>query len=153
MASVHGEDEEIHISISPQFMAWLCRDEWVHSGPTELPPNPMPLPPHASLATAFATPNARDWSNPLSELMWKRALDKMSRAMSAVVEDALRSQAPENTFIHLPSRPFEDGDTIITWYPRDGPGPDPPPTDAYTLAVRSKEIFWYGTPNDEMGNW
>ena len=149
MASVGGEDAQLYITISPQFMAWLCRDEWVHSRPTELPPNTLPLPPHASLATAFATPNTREWSNAQSELLWKRALDKMSRAMSAVVEDALRSQAPENTFIHLPSRPFEDDEPIIAWAPRD----DPAPTDAYTLAVRSKEIFWYGAPNDEMGNW
>jgi len=175
--SYRGADyDKLQIYISPKFMVWLCQDAWVNSGPNEMPPNPLPpLPPYASLDAAFARPadstqldvwrRSSGWGNPQSKQLWERALDKMSRAMSAVVEDAIRGEAPADTPIHLPARPFQPGDPFVKWepsanvesrfargLPRFARLPSELSRADLEVSLKSSEAFWYAVPSDGDGN-
>ena len=127
--------------------------------PTELPPNPLPRPPYASLDAAFARPETSEWSNPQSEVLWERALDKMSRVMTAVMEDTLRSDAPPHYPIHLPPRPFQPTQSPIVWehrFPATGrrlPGVDYTTRRRadFNVKLQSTEVFWYAVPSDMNG--
>jgi hypothetical protein len=136
--------DELEITISAWLMAWLCQD-WGASGQWQTPPNQLPRPLYAQLSYAVPDLDSPDWGIPESKLLWEKALDKMSRVTSAVIEHALKKTAdPPDDLIFIPPRPFR-------------PVGSPIQTTSYTIGnftsayvtVRSTEIPWYAVRGHE----
>ena len=120
-----------------------------------MPPNPLSQPPYAWLDASLGYSNTDPtfwWNNPESKLLWRRAVDKMSRVMSAVIEDVLRSEAQPNTPIHLPTRPIAASLGLAmpsaSWAIYGGATR---PSLRQRATVQVEEILWYAVPSDERG--